>query len=959
LRLCAWLTVVLIALFSRLSSAQDEIITLPGDDREFAYFTLQNSLKVLLISDPDAEKAAAAVDVNVGSGDDPFDRFGLAHFLEHMLFLGTKKYPVVGEFQEFISARGGDHNAYTSLNHTNYYFDIEVNALEPALDRFAQFFISPLFLAEYVERERKAVHSEYTSKISSEARRERDVIRELVKPTHPLAKFSTGNMKTLRTTEQPSLREDLVSFYQRFYSSDQMTLVVASQHDLATLKTWVTTKFSDIKRMPPEPRAMSAKIFPDGFLPASVYIQPQKEQRILSLIFPVPDSEPYKKSKPLDYIGHILGHEGEGSVLAVLKQAGWANALSAGTNLDWRGGEAFAVKISLTKTGFEHIEQIQALVFDAIALVSKKGVNKWRYQERADLSRLAFTYGEVSDSIQEVSGLANSLHKTSPRDIYWEAYDWAKYTPVKIREYLEFLTPSNTLRVISAPEVNVEQGARSQYYDTPYRVETAAKISADVRGDGQYSALKKQLALPKRNPFIPKKFAIIGASSIAATKNVPEKIYAKHGITTWFLNDDVLDIPKGVVSARFLLPVAARDAEAFAALTLYAKVVRDSLNALTYEAAFAGLAYSLHVTSRGLDIEFYGYSDALPEFSDRIIKRINKFNRDNRYRSKLLGVYFEKVKTELLRRERNRKYDRVVSQVFKELPATLYEPYWSTGDVELAIGQLSVKRFNEIVPTLFHGAQADVFIYGNFSQRQAKKRSRRLRSLVTRVKDQTLASGNVVKLANTPLLVKHLSVDTDDNAVVVYNQGRNDSLKETALFLLLSKMVSTPFYHHLRTEQQLGYIVQNSRYVMRDVPGMVSVVQAPNHSAEEVYRRIVAFFSDAEDEILARLEQAKTSLVKELQETPLTQLEWSLKYWNSILEDDFTFDEDVRLAAEIMAVSPKDIREVFQSALQQGERRFVFVGGKESGFPEGFDASAELVRNHKKFKQEMPKFTYP
>ena len=77
-----------------------------------------------------------------GSGDDPKDRAGLAHFLEHMLFLGTERYPAADEYQRFISENGGGHNAYTALEH-NQFLDIDADKLDEALDRFSQFFTAP------------------------------------------------------------------------------------------------------------------------------------------------------------------------------------------------------------------------------------------------------------------------------------------------------------------------------------------------------------------------------------------------------------------------------------------------------------------------------------------------------------------------------------------------------------------------------------------------------------------------------------------------------------------------------------------------------------------------------------------------------------------------------------------------------------------------------------------------
>jgi secreted Zn-dependent insulinase-like peptidase len=109
----------------------------PTDDRKYKYITLPNKIECILISDETADKSAAAVSVNVGAISDPEGRFGLAHFLEHMLFLGTEKYPVQNEYSSYISAHGGMRNAFTALQETNYFFDIAPASLEGALDRFS------------------------------------------------------------------------------------------------------------------------------------------------------------------------------------------------------------------------------------------------------------------------------------------------------------------------------------------------------------------------------------------------------------------------------------------------------------------------------------------------------------------------------------------------------------------------------------------------------------------------------------------------------------------------------------------------------------------------------------------------------------------------------------------------------------------------------------------------------
>ena len=73
------------------------------------------------------------MDVNVGHASDPADLPGLAHFLEHMLFLGTEKYPEEGHYNQFLQERGGSSNAYTDFEHTNFFFDV----LHPHLEQVA------------------------------------------------------------------------------------------------------------------------------------------------------------------------------------------------------------------------------------------------------------------------------------------------------------------------------------------------------------------------------------------------------------------------------------------------------------------------------------------------------------------------------------------------------------------------------------------------------------------------------------------------------------------------------------------------------------------------------------------------------------------------------------------------------------------------------------------------------
>ena len=270
----------------------------PNDDNQYRFIELDNGLRAILVSDADADKAAASLNVAVGSGDDPRGREGLAHFLEHMLFLGTEKYPDPGEYQQFIKSHGGAHNAYTAFQDTNYFFDIQAEFLEPALDRFAQQFAAPLFTAELVERERNAVHSEFSAKQKADSRRFYSVKKAASNPDHAFSQFSVGNLTTLENTGSNPLRPDLIEFWKRHYSANLMTLAVYGPQSLEDLEAMVRGRFSTIENRQLTPMSHTENLFSDGALPMKVTADALKDVRSLTLSFPIPSQEANYETKP-------------------------------------------------------------------------------------------------------------------------------------------------------------------------------------------------------------------------------------------------------------------------------------------------------------------------------------------------------------------------------------------------------------------------------------------------------------------------------------------------------------------------------------------------------------------------------------------------------------------------------------------------------------------------------------
>ncbi|MDG2077313.1 MAG: insulinase family protein, partial [Arenicellales bacterium] len=494
---------LLCVLFTVAPAASPDILASESDHRVYEALVLSNGLRVVLISDPTTDKAAASLDLNVGSGSDPDDREGLAHLLEHMLFLGTDRYPKAGEYQEFIRSRGGNHNAYTSVDHTNYYFDIEASHLAGALDRFARFFVAPTLDSQLIASERSVVQAEYSSKQEADGRRIWVARRQALDPAHPQAGFSVGSEETLADRPGDRVTDDLQAFYLQHYHAGRMVLAVLGKEPLKDLEGMVRSRFDDVPAGTSRAVPDSVTLYATDTLPIWQVVEPKKELRQLSFIFPVPSIRKLYATKPLSYVANLLGHEGPGSLLAVLKAKGWAESLSAGSGMVRDAEGTFEVSIGLTPVGLEHIESIGEMLFDAIRRVRDHGIDEWRYAEQKQLAKMQFRFQEAVEPITLTRSLAARWHEYPLEDLLYAGYRYDELVKAQVTDYLSRMTPENLHLLLVAPGQETDQV--DPWYGVRYRLTPLLKSWVEAwRAPPHVTAL----ALPVMNPFVSNDFSL-------------------------------------------------------------------------------------------------------------------------------------------------------------------------------------------------------------------------------------------------------------------------------------------------------------------------------------------------------------------------------------------------------------------------------------------------------------------
>ena len=866
----------------------------PNDDRGYRFIVLDNGLRALLISDPDTQKAAAALDVYIGSSSNPADRGGLAHFLEHMLFLGTDKYPDSGEYATFIAEHGGSRNAYTAYEHTNYFFDIDDDHFPEALDRFAQFFISPRFDEEYVGREVNAVQAEYQMGLNTDARRNLDVNREVSNSEHPFSVLAVGSIDTLANRPDAPVRDDLITFYKKFYSANLMALVVLSSKSLDDLETLVTETFAPVPNHDVSVADTTVpRIEPDR-LPMMVYIQPQASARSLSVSFAMPDYSGLYRAKPLQYIGNLLGHEGEGSLLSLLKQEGWAEALGAGSGIVYRGGSEFNISITLTEQGLAERDQVLRKLFEYLELLKQAGPRESLYDEQSQLSALAFRFRDETQPLRYVSGLANDMQLFAPADVLQGNFLMTDFEPELIQEILEkYFVPGNAFIQVVAQDLPVDR--ESQYYNTPYSVQPVDLATAGWANVNP-AQLDPRLHMPAANAFIADNVEMVPLAK--DNPEAPGLVSDSERLQIWQRQDDKFRVPRGVMYMNFLTAVVNDNAANAAASQLYVSLLQDSVNEFTYPAYLAGLNFSIAVNARGLGLNISGYNDKQLVLLERIVGSIANAELDNNR--------FDNIRKDIIRGLRNVKSARASSQVVSQTRRLLLSGRFPEEALIAELETITPEQVAKHAERLWSSASLQILLNGNYAQETADAVKSALAPLVDGQGPAAPSFTRLVRLSAGDDLMYKAKVEHDDAVMFWYLQGPDDSLESRALAALTGQAIGANYFEELRTEQQLGYIVSAFSWPQLDVPAVAMVIQSPGSPVTDLVAASRAFLiSQAEPGAIdeERFERHRAALLQEITKPDKNLWEQSGRFWREIGRGNTDFDTREKVVAAIEAVS--------------------------------------------------------
>ncbi len=832
------------------------ILTPSFADRTTAKILLNNGLEAFIVSDPNTDKSAAALIVKVGSWEEPKEYPGMAHFLEHMLFLGTKKYPNESDYQTYIAENDGSANAFTTDYYTAYMFSINNQALEGALDRFSYFFKEPLFNPSGVAREMQAIDQEYAKNVENDDFRELYVLKTLANPEHPFHAFSMGNSSSLSKVSQDALK----AWYHSHYSANLMRLIVYSSLPLDQLIKIVVNDFKDVPTNNHTSPIFDAFVFSPETVGHMIYVEPIKDERKISLLWELPTQFAHmQESKPESIICHVLGHEGKESLLAALKKEKLAEELSCGSQRLGSDRMIFFLEIDLTEIGLKNVDTVIERCFQAIAIFKKKGVPQHLFDEIKRMATIRYQYQEREDLfykiMKQVTWLADEPMETFPQ----HTLIVQKFNPQDIKAFLDFLTPQNCrFELIAPPSVT---GVKTEHVEPWLKVPYAIKsISATKLAKWADAKPLSQIALPTPNQLIPAQLSLINPNLPKPTTLIPHPklIIDDKFSKIYFAQDARYNIPKISWFFRIKTPqVDAGDAAKVVLADLYVKSVTDALSNYSYYATLAEINYDIDKDDFGIKFNVDGYSENAPLLFGELLKYL----KDPSATEQKFKIY----KDTLLRDYQNKAKEMPLMQASEILKTMVYKSFTSSKEKVVAIRKINFEQFQEYVANLFEQSFVEGMFYGNLTEDQAKMLAKNLNKALDSKpypkEDQKSIEVIVIPDKQGPFYLDS-KIKSQGNAVILAIEDPNFSFQTRAAQQVMMQAIEQPFFDTLRTKQQTGYLVFSTDEEIERKLFNFFGVQSNTHDPRDLLARFELFIEGFLQELPIRLSEERFEIYK-------------------------------------------------------------------------------------------------
>lgn len=839
------------------------------DSRKYRSITFPNGLEVLLISDRSTNRSAACLTVDVGSYTEittakssssiskdksptslkkslSSESLGVAHVIEHLIFMGSEEYPKENAFDETVKEGFGTQNAYTTNTYTTYYFECNSIHFETTLNIFSWLFKAPLFVTSDrngIERELKAVNEEHQNNKSDDKKRFNRGIAQFYNKTHPGYPNRDGN------SEGKDIMQSSVEFYDKYYTAPNMKLVVLHYTSFSDLECIVRFMFSAINSSPVLDKLKYGTMYSKS---AQGHIVSLSEVYKCRVIWEFP-TQPVSSS--YEFILYILNSTSTGSLYDSLHKKYIVTHINATTERE-EDFTQLQVEITFTKSGWAYSTSVIKLLKEYVKLITTSTYEELTelYNSHREHSLMKFKYYSPPSPLNTVQNLCVDWTKGTNADNLltqdiWPMFDKEIYKTLQAFVKLLLSLKSTESIFYFFPTLLKEK----------YLVEESYKV--------QYLSLEKspfiekldvKLTLPEPAPVLLEK------SKDLCGRNIhPKALFEGLELYWEYYSIDSHDIffICYISTLSYLSPkeTVIRD--------LIFSVVKHTLAVSLADFAEDECLSSLNVDESGFEIRVHSrFSSSL-----KVIETVNLIVQT------LLDAQKSITKTSLVHFKEEyimKLKNREISPSFKEKSEELLERTFFAGYHNIlalldVVDKITLKdvlhfgllKYNDKVYGLVSGnvdytssLKITSEILPLFGDVKYELRSQLLKtnSNIVKVKANSLTNTSAlptltVTALNAPILTSCCRLSVRFGYIKRTSDGAGAFIMERLRILV--RLISQEYFHTLRTQEQLGYSVDcriNQYGIDRDNPYTTCDFITISHkvSGEFLYKRTLKFIKE-------------------------------------------------------------------------------------------------------------------
>lgn len=955
LKCSTWFTTfflfVFIALWAPLSQAdtgwqplKETIRKSEKDPRQYQAVRLNNGMEVLLVSDPKAVKSLSALVVPVGSLQDPDAHLGLAHYLEHMILMGSKRYPNPDSLSEFLKMHGGSHNASTAPYRTAFYLEVENDALAPAVDRLADAIAEPLLSPEYAQRERNAVNAELTLARSRDGMRMAQVGAETINPAHPGSRFSGGNLETLRDKPGSRLQEALVAFRDRWYSANLMKAVIYGNKPLPELASIAAKTYGRVENRHAQKPEIDVPAVTDAQKGLIIHYVPALPRKVLRVEFRIDNNSAQFRSKSDELISYLIGNRSADTLSDWLQKQGLAEGVNASADPMVNGnGGVFAISVSLTDKGLAQRDKVVAAVFSYLKLLREKGVDKRYFDELAHVLDLDFRYPTLTRDMDYVEWLADTMLRVPMAHVLDASNIADRYDPKAIEARLAMMTPRNARVWYISPD---EPHNKTAYFvNAPYQVD---KITPQTFKTWRDEGQKIRLSLPALNPYIPDDFTLVKPQKKYPH---PELLVQEPGLRVLYMPSAYFaDEPRADLTLVLRNPQAMDSARNQVLFALNDYLAGLALDELAGQAAVGGISFSTNANS-GLMVNANGYTQRLPQLLSELMKGYFSYTPTEEQLAQAKSWYTRMLDSA----EKGKAYEQAI------MPVQMLSqvPYFQRADRRAQLKGITLKDVLVYRDNLRRNALPELLVLGNMAPQKAAELGRQLREQLGTQGREWCRSRDVLVDKARRILIEKAGSSTDSALAALFVPKGYSEATSGAMSSMLAQIIQPWFYNQLRTNEQLGYAVFAFPMSVGRQWGIGFLLQSSDRQPATLWQRYGAFFQDVEQRLRkmppAEFAQIKQGVINQFMQAPQTLNEEATRLSKDFDRGNMAFDSRQKVVDEIRKITPQQLADFYRQAVMErsGVALLSQIAGSQGkadyASPEGWERESDIHKLQKTF----------